>query len=215
MFVSTLRPALMATLAVVAGCASQSASPSPSEADASAKAGASNASASPTSDSSPASGSEPAPAKSGQASSANNKRSLPDFTLETTEGDRFRLSDHVGSKVIVMSFWATWCNPCMAELPHLDEIYQEEKDKGLLIVAVAMDEPGTVSEVGPTAARLGLTMPVVLDTDQRAVRLYNNTRDAPRTVVIDRKGNVVRSSPGYNPGDEQKLHAEVKKLLAE
>ena len=139
---------------------------------------------------------------------------LPDFTLETIDGERFSLSDHLGDKVIVMSFWATWCNPCMAELPHLDEIYQEEKDKGLLIVAVAMDEPGTVAEVAPTAARLGLTMPVVLDTDQRAVRLYNRSRDAPRTVVIDRQGTVVRSSTGYNPGDEEKLRTEVQALLA-
>ena len=159
------------------------------------------------------------PAAEGRASSGGTAKSssstLPDFTLETVEGDRFRLSEHVGEKVIVMSFWATWCNPCMAELPHLDEIYQDEKDNGLLIVAVAMDEPGTVAEVGPTAARLGLTMPVVLDTDQRAVRLYNRTRDAPRTVVIDRKGTVVRSSAGYNPGDEEKLRKEVQGLLAQ
>ncbi|MEO1335180.1 MAG: TlpA disulfide reductase family protein, partial [Myxococcota bacterium] len=73
-----------------------------------------------------------APASSSDASSKSAK--LPDFTLETVDGDRFRLSDHVGNKVIVMSFWATWCNPCMAELPHLDEIYQSEKDNGLLIL---------------------------------------------------------------------------------
>ena len=139
---------------------------------------------------------------------------LPDFTLETTEGERFRLSDHVGDKVIVMSFWATWCEPCMTELPLLDEIYQTEKDEGLLIVAVAMDEPNTMAQVAPTAARLGLTMPVVLDADQRAVRLYNRARSAPLTVVIDRAGKVVRSTPGYHPGDEEKLHAEVRTLLA-
>ena len=150
----------------------------------------------------------PKPAESGRAS-------LPDFTLETTEGERFRLSDHVGEKVIVMSFWATWCQPCMAELPRLDEIYQDEKDNGLLIIAVAMDEPGTMAQVAPTAARLGLTMPVVLDADQRAVRLYNRSRDAPRTVVIDRAGRIVRSSAGYNPGDEDKLRVEVQGLLAQ
>ncbi|MEM7678577.1 MAG: TlpA disulfide reductase family protein [Myxococcota bacterium] len=153
--------------------------------------------------------------RSSSAPSASASATLPDFTLETVDGERFVLSEHVGKKVIVMSFWATWCNPCMSELPHLDEIYQSEKDNGLLILAIAMDEPGTVAQVAPTASRLGLTMPVVLDTDQRAVRLYNRSRDAPRTVVIDRSGTIVRSSAGYNPGDEEKLRAEVQALLAQ
>ena len=202
MVVSTPRvfPVALA-LVLIGGCAASSPASAPSSSPAGEK-------AEPVKQGSSSGGSETAePTKTSAV--------LPDFTLETTEGERFRLSDHVGSKVIVMSFWATWCNPCMAELPHLDEIYQDEKENGLLIVAVAMDEPGTVAEVAPTAARLGLTMPVVLDTDQRAVRLYNRSRDAPRTVVINRKGEVVRSSAGYNPGDEEKLRAEVRVLLTQ
>ena len=140
---------------------------------------------------------------------------LPDFTLETVDGERFTLSEHVGDKVIVMSFWATWCQPCLAELPHLDALYQQEKDNGLLIVAVSMDEPTSQAEVAPTVARLGLSMPVVLDTEQRAVALYNRSRNAPMTVVIDRGGQVVRASAGYNPGDEERLAEEVRGLLAD
>lgn len=140
---------------------------------------------------------------------------LPDFSLETVDGETFTLSDHVGRDVIVMSFWATWCRPCLVELPHLDELYRAEKERGLIIVAVAMDEPTTVSEVAPTVARLGLTMPVVVDSDQQAVSLYNRSRNAPMTVVISRQGEVVRSSPGYNPGDEEVLAEEVRILLAD
>ncbi len=139
---------------------------------------------------------------------------LPDFTLETTEGDQFTLSDHVGKEVIVLSFWATWCKPCLAELPHLDSLYQAEKENGLTIVAISMDEPTSQAEVAPTAARLGLTMPVLLDTEQLAVSLYNRSRNAPMTVVIDKQGKVVRASAGYNPGDEDKLAVEVRTLLA-
>lgn len=155
----------------------------------------------------------PSGTKSG--TNAAPSRALPDFSLETVEGETFTLSDHVGRDVIVMSFWATWCRPCLVELPHLDALYQAEKERGLVIVAVAMDEPSTVAEVAPTAARLGLTMPVVLDTNQQAVSLYNRSRNAPMTVVIDRGGEVVRSSPGYNPGDEETLADEVRALLAE
>lgn len=138
---------------------------------------------------------------------------LPDFTLDTIDGERFRLSDHVGKEVIVLSFWATWCMPCLAELPHLEELYQAEKPQGLMVVAISMDEPTSVSEVGPTARRLGLTMPVVLDTEQRAVRLYNRARSAPFTVVIDRGGRIVSSSAGYAPGDEEALTTQVRALL--
>lgn len=138
---------------------------------------------------------------------------LPDFSLETIDGGTFTLSEHVGRDVIVMSFWATWCNPCMAELPHLDALYQEEKESGLVIVAVSMDEPTTQAEVAPTAHRLGLTMPVALDTDQQALSLYNPKRAAPMTVVIDRKGQIVRASAGYQPGDEVALAEEVRALL--
>jgi peroxiredoxin len=139
---------------------------------------------------------------------------LPDFSLETIDGETFTLSEHVGREVIVMSFWATWCVPCLAELPHLEKLYVAEKDRGLVVVAVSMDEPTTQSEVAPTARRIGLTMPVVLDTDQLAVRLYNGQRNAPMTVVIDRAGKIVRSSPGYQPGDEEALATEVRALLA-
>lgn len=157
------------------------------------------------------------PAKTETKSSDATKASvkLPDFSLETIDGGQFTLSDHVGKDVIVMSFWATWCGPCKVELPHLDALYNEEKDNGLVIVALAMDEPTTVAEVAPTAERLGLTMPVALDTNQRAVALYNRSRSAPMTVVIDKQGRIVHQAAGYNPGDEVKLAQEVRTLLAQ
>ncbi len=153
--------------------------------------------------------------KSAAASSAQSTSKLPDFTLETIEGEQFSLSDHVGKDVIVLSFWATWCQPCLAELPHLDALYQAEKDNGLMIVAISMDEPSSQAEVAPAASRLGLTMPVVMDPQQVAVSLYNRSRNAPMTVVISRSGEVVRASAGYNPGDEEHLAAEVRDLLAQ
>lgn len=162
-----------------------------------------------------ATASGPSGSSGGAEAPAAGASTLPDFSLETIEGERFTLSEHVGRNVVVMSFWATWCQPCLAELPHLDALYQAEKDNGLVIVALAMDEPSTVAEVAPMARRLGLTMPVVLDSQQRAVTLYNQSRDAPRTVVIDKKGRIVHSTAGYNPGDEEALAEEVRALLAQ
>jgi peroxiredoxin len=168
-----------------------------------------------SSDTKPESSPTASSAKAADSTPSAAAANLPDFTLETTEGGQFTLSDHVGKEVIVLSFWATWCKPCLAELPHLDLLYQAEKENGLTIVAISMDEPTSQAEVAPTASRLGLTMPVLLDTEQLAVSLYNRSRNAPMTVVIDKQGKVVRASAGYNPGDEEKLAVEVRTLLAQ
>ena len=140
---------------------------------------------------------------------------LPDFSLETLEGEPFRLSEHLGRKVIVLSFWATWCLPCLEELPHLSELYERKKAEGLMVVAISMDEPTTQAEVAPTARRIGLMMPVVLDAEQEAIRLYNQARNAPMTVVIDKQGRIVRTQSGYSPGDEEILEKEILALLQE
>lgn len=140
-------------------------------------------------------------------------RRAPDFQLGSILGDEVKLSDYVGRDVVVLSFWATWCQPCLQELPELEAMYRRHRDKGLTILAISMDEPTTVAEVQATADRLGLSMPVLLDTEQQAVRLYNRDRHAPMTVVFDRRGEVVYAAPGYAPGDEQKLEASVLSWL--
>lgn len=137
-----------------------------------------------------------------------------DFTLRTTTGETFTLSEHLGQKVIVLDFWATWCTPCMSAMPHLEQLSKQRKGEGLLVVGVAMDGPETVAQVAPMAASHGLTFPIVLDEESRAVSVYNPHRSAPYTVVIGRDGRIAHSREGYNPGDEKALEETVLKLLA-
>lgn len=160
-----------------------------------------------TSSSTSASG---APGPSTSAASS----SLPDFALNTVDGETVRLSDHVGKGVVVLAFWDTWCEPCKTELPHLQEIYARHKDQGLTVLAVAMDDPSTLSQVAPYVRRTGLTFPVLLDTETKAANLYNRQKSAPYTVVIDRGGKVVSEKAGYEPGAEKALEEELQKLLA-
>jgi peroxiredoxin len=140
---------------------------------------------------------------------------LPDFELRTLDGESFRLSDHLGKQVLVLSFWDTWCEPCKTEMPQLDHIYQAHKDAGLLIAAVAMDDPSTVANVGPYIRRNGFQFPVLLDTETKAANLYNTHKYAPYTVVISREGKIVSEKQGYEPGAEKALEAEVAALLGE
>jgi peroxiredoxin len=149
---------------------------------------------------------------SGCATSGTGQRAR-DFSLRDLDGQTVRLSDHLGKDVVLISFWATWCVPCLAELPHFDRIYREQRDKGFVVLAISMDGPESVAEVAPTVRRLNLSFPVLLDEETRVVASHNPHRDAPFTIIIDRKGNVVYSRPGYAPGDEALVEKKIVALL--
>ena len=137
-----------------------------------------------------------------------------DFAARDTDGKTFRLSDHLGKEVILLDFWATWCDPCLAEMPHLEAMYERHKAQGLLIVGVSMDGPDTVAQVPSFAKRHDMTFPVVLDEDSHVVSVYDPKRAAPLSVLIDRAGHIVRIRESYNPGDETLVLADVEAALA-
>jgi peroxiredoxin len=136
-----------------------------------------------------------------------------DFTTRDVDGNTFRLSDNLGKKVILIDFWATWCQPCTAEFPHLQKMYDEQKAKGFVIVAVSMDGSDSIAEVPSFAHRNNVTFPVVLDEDSHIASIYNPRKSAPLSVLIDRQGHISTVREGYNPGDEELIYADVKKLV--
>jgi len=163
------------------------------------------------------SGSSTAPGQtSGQTSgqkSGQKSGQTADFALRDTEGRLVRLSDHRG-KVVLVNFWATWCVPCAAELPHLQRLYEAYGDQGFVVLAISMDGPESVAEVVPRARRYGLTFPVLLDEETRVVAVYNPKRSAPFTALIDRDGTVAKTREGYSAGDEIAIEADIQALLA-
>jgi peroxiredoxin len=135
------------------------------------------------------------------------------FTLKDVSGRPMSLADNFGKNVVLLDFWATWCVPCEAEMPHLQRIYQRYKDQGFVLLGISMDGPETVASVAPYVRRLGLAFPVLLDEETQVTNIYNPQRTAPLTVLIDRAGRVHRVHPGYKPGDEVELEREVAALL--
>lgn len=136
-----------------------------------------------------------------------------DFTARDIEGKTVRLSDYLGKQAIVLNFWATWCEPCVAEFPHLRKMYEKNKDKGFIIFGVAMDGPESVASVAPFARRQQLNFPVLLDEDSRIAAIYNPKKDAPLSVLIDKQGRIFKIRSGYNPGDEDYFAEDVAKML--
>jgi len=136
-----------------------------------------------------------------------------DFTLRDGSGRQVALSDYLGKNVVVLNFWATWCIPCQAELPLMQQIYNENKDKGLVILGIAMDGPETVAQVPSYVRRYGLSYPVLVDEETKVVGIYNPKRTAPLTVEIDRKGVIARVRSGYSAGDEKLIADDLASLL--
>jgi peroxiredoxin len=136
-----------------------------------------------------------------------------DFTLRDTDGKNVRLSDYLGKDVVLIDFWATWCVPCEAELPHLQQLFEENKEKGFVVLGVAMDGPETVAQVGPFARRYNLSFPVLLDEETKVVGVYNPKRTAPLSILIDRKGQIARVRSGFSAGDEKLIAEDVASLV--
>lgn len=138
-------------------------------------------------------GDSPAPAPTGPKA--------PDFTLKTLEGGQITLSDLKG-KVVLVDFWSTTCDPCLAEMPELVQLYEAKKSQGFEILAVTIDGPETAAKVPSTVKKNKMTFPILLDEDTEAMDRYNPKGELPFTAVIDKQGHIVMKRAGYQPGDE-------------
>lgn len=135
-----------------------------------------------------------------------------DFTARDIEGKTVKLSDYLGKKAIVLNFCATWCEPCVAEFPHLRRMADANRDD-LVILGIAMDGPETVANVAPFARRQQLNFPILLDEDSQIAAMYNPKKAAPFSVLIDKQGRIYKAREGYNPGDEEFFAQDVAKML--
>jgi len=140
---------------------------------------------------------------------------MGDFTLETLDGEFFTLSDHLGEKVILLTFFTTYCKPCMKEHPHLQRFWKKYGDEGLLVFAINSDEPGGIGEVRSWVRRYRLTFPVLLDGDFAITRQYDPDESFPLTMLIGRDKVIRHIYQGYNPGDERELEKDIIELLGE
>ncbi|MHB8875042.1 MAG: peroxiredoxin family protein [Myxococcaceae bacterium] len=154
-----------------------------------------------------------APKVPGAVAPSTGAARASDFTLRALDGSTVHLSDYLGKDVVMISFWATWCTPCLGEVPHLVKLHQKYKGQGFTLLSIAMDGPETMANVEPTARRYGIDYPVLLDEDTRVLSVYNPARDAPFTVIIGKDGRIAETRVGFAHGEETVLEERLRGLL--
>jgi thiol-disulfide isomerase/thioredoxin len=135
---------------------------------------------------------------------------LPDLAVKLLDGGELPLRSHRG-KVLLLDFWASWCGPCLEELPHLEEIYAAEAKHGLVPIAVNADEPVGVAR--EAARTLGIDVPVAL-YDPNLDRQFS-VRVLPTVILIDRQGRIRARFDGYYSGMEKSIATAVRQLLSD
>jgi cytochrome c biogenesis protein CcmG, thiol:disulfide interchange protein DsbE len=136
-------------------------------------------------------------------------RNAPDFVLTNLSGQHFRLSDYRG-KVVVLDFWATWCDPCKQEIPHFIEMQNKYASQGLQVLGVSMDDDEP--PVRQFQQQFKMNYPVALGNAKLADQ-YGGILGLPITFVIDRNGRITARHIGAT--DASVIEAEIQSLLAQ
>ncbi len=137
-----------------------------------------------------------------------DRKPAPPFTLKDAEGKAVSLADYRG-QVVVLDFWATWCDPCKMEIPWFVDIQRKDKARGLTVLGVSMDDDGW-DAVKPFVRRLGVNYRILMGNDATA-NLYGGVDALPTTFLIDRAGRIAAIHVGL--ADRRDIEDGVEELL--
>lgn len=135
----------------------------------------------------------------------------PPIQLALLDGGSLDLGSHAGESVVMLDFWATWCGPCVEEMPVLAKVAAEYRDKGVAFYAVNQAEDP--DDIRAFLEEQDLSITVALDAESEAAEGYG-VRGIPTLVLIDQQGTVQSVHVGYSPTLEETLHQELDDLLA-
>ncbi len=127
------------------------------------------------------------------------KPPAPEFRLKDTSGKEVKLSDFKG-EIVVVNFWATWCGPCLMEIPSLVKLREQYHDKGVEIVAISLNQ-NSPKQLARFARDFNINYPVVIGTED-VVEAFGPVNAIPTTIIIDREGQVYSRHTGLISFDE-------------
>jgi peroxiredoxin len=132
-----------------------------------------------------------------------------DFSLKDLRGGAVSLSSMRG-KVVLLNFWATWCPPCLSEMPSLNKLYLELRPRGFEVVAVSLDK--SAENVGEYISKKGFKFLVLIDERNTVSKRYK-VFSTPTSFLIDRQGNIVERFYGEYDWQDREIKAKIEKLF--
>jgi len=136
---------------------------------------------------------------------------LADFALTDLQGNTVQLSALRGN-VVFINVWATWCQPCIDEMPTIERLYNQLHPRGLEVVAISLDPLGA-QVIEPFMRRYRLTFPVLLDVKSEVERLYGTT-GVPESFIVDKQGRLVEKVVGPRDWSSPQTLALFERLMA-
>jgi len=143
----------------------------------------------------------------------NAQKKLPDIKIRDMQGQLIASQSLIDNEMpVVISFWATWCKPCLMEMNNITEMYDEwQVEKPFKFIAISTDDSRSSMKVKALVAGNGWPFDFYLDTNQELKRALN-INSIPFLVLINSKGDIVYQHSGYTSGDEYELFEKIKGL---
>jgi len=135
-----------------------------------------------------------------------------DFELPDLDGNNVKLSTLLQKGPVLISFWALWCVPCKEEMRVMSGIYNKYKDSGFVYIAMNQDDPKSSSKVRSYIESKNYKFTVLMDADKHIFDNFGG-QELPFGVLLNKKGEIVKSYLGYIEGDESKLESDIESVL--
>lgn len=141
---------------------------------------------------------------------AFSQTTIPNITLNTLNGKSVKIQDEISKdKITILSFWASWCVPCINELDAISEVYEDwQEDFNMELIAISTDDARTQKRIRPMVNGKGWPYKILLDKNQELKRSLNIST-IPQIIIL-KDSKIIYIHSGYSPGVEDEFYEIIK-----